>query len=164
MLGAIIGDIIGSTYEWHNVKTTKFDLFTNNSSFTDDTVLSVAVADAIPNKQKLKNPIIDEIKSRQTYAYKLREYGRKYPNAGYGEMFISWLSDPELKPYHSYGNGSAMRVSPIGFAYDSLEEVLKEAKRSAVVTHNHTVRFIGETLIYAVVVEIGIRTGPKIPR
>jgi ADP-ribosylglycohydrolase len=137
MLGAIIGDVIGSTYEWRNVKTTEFELFSSNSSFTDDTVLTIAVADAILNKQSYKNPITDEIQSQKTYAYKLREYGKKYPDAGYGQMFIEWLSDPELKPYHSYGNGSAMRVSPIGFAFNSLDEVLKEAKRSAMVTHNH---------------------------
>jgi len=137
MIGAIIGDVIGSTYEWHNVKTTEFDLFSRNTGFTDDTVLTVAIADALLNKQPCKNPIADELQSRRAYAYKLREYGRKYPNAGYGQMFIQWLSDPELKPYRSYGNGSAMRVSPIGFAFNSLDEVLKEAKRSAVVTHNH---------------------------
>lgn len=87
--------------------------------------------------ERHKNFIIDSIESKKTYAYKLREYGKKYPDAGYGQMFNEWLSSQELKPYKSYGNGSAMRVSPIGFAFDSLEDVLKEAKRSAVVTHNH---------------------------
>ncbi|KNY25881.1 ADP-ribosylation/Crystallin J1 [Pseudobacteroides cellulosolvens ATCC 35603 = DSM 2933] len=137
MLGAIISDVIGSTFEWHNVKSVDFQLFSNQSRFTDDTVMTIAIADAILNKERHKNFIIDSIESKKTYAYKLREYGKKYPDAGYGQMFNEWLSSQELTPYKSFGNGSAMRVSPIGFAFDSLEDVLKEAKRSAVVTHNH---------------------------
>ncbi|HEY9059911.1 MAG TPA: ADP-ribosylglycohydrolase family protein [Pseudobacteroides sp.] len=137
MLGAIVGDVIGSTFEWHNVKSVDFQLFSSQSRFTDDTVMTIAIADAILNKERHKNFIIDSIQSKKTYAYKLREYGKKYPDAGYGQMFNEWLSSQELKPYKSYGNGSAMRVSPIGFVFDSLEDVLKEAKRSAVVTHNH---------------------------
>lgn len=137
MFGAIIGDIIGSTFEWHNVKTVDFELFSRASRFTDDTVMTVAIADAILNKEHHKNSIIDAIESKKTYAYKLKEYGKKYPDVGYGRMFEQWLSDNDLKPYNSYGNGSAMRVSPIDFAFETLEEVLKEAKRSAIVTHNH---------------------------
>ncbi len=137
MLGAIIGDVIGSTFEWHNVKSVDFELFSSQSRFTDDTVMTIAIADAILNKEQHKNFIADSIQAKKTYAYKLREYGKKYPDAGYGHMFNEWLSSRELKPYNSYGNGSAMRVSPVGFAFNSLEEVLKEAKRSAVVTHNH---------------------------
>jgi len=137
MLGAIVGDIIGSTFEWHNVKTVDFELFSRASRFTDDTVMTVAIADAILNKEQHKNFIIDAIESKKTYVYKLKEYGKKYPDVGYGRMFEQWLSSKELKPYNSYGNGSAMRVSPVGFAFDTLEDVLKEAKRSAVVTHNH---------------------------
>jgi ADP-ribosylglycohydrolase len=137
MLGAIIGDVIGSVYEWHNVKTTEFVLFGRQSRFTDDTVMTVAVADAILNRERQSNPIADMMFSKNTYQAKLREYGRKYPDAGYGGMFIEWLSSESPKPYRSYGNGSAMRVSPVGFAFDTIEEVLKEAKRSTVVTHNH---------------------------
>jgi ADP-ribosylglycohydrolase len=137
MLGAIVGDVIGSTFEWHNVKSVDFQLFSSQSRFTDDTVMTIAIADAILNKERHKNFITDSIEAKKTYAYKLREYGKKYPDAGYGQMFNEWLLSQELKPYNSFGNGSAMRVSPIGFAFDSLEDVLKEAKRSAVVTHNH---------------------------
>jgi ADP-ribosylglycohydrolase len=123
MLGAIIGDIIGSSYEFEGIKTTDFRLFTSASRFTDDTVLTVAVADCI-----LHN--LD-------YAKTFKEYGRRYPNAGYGERFGNWLQSPDLKPYNSYGNGSAMRVSPVGFAFDTIDDVLREAGRSASPTHNH---------------------------
>lgn len=137
MFGAIAGDIIGSIFEWHNVKTTNFELFNRQSRFTDDTVMTVAIADAILNREVYGNFIIDTIEAKKAYKYKLREYGKKYPDAGYGQMFNDWLTSKELRPYKSYGNGSAMRVSPVGFAFNSLKEVLKEAKRSAVVTHNH---------------------------
>jgi ADP-ribosylglycohydrolase len=123
MIGAIAGDIIGSVFEGHPIKTTSFPLFSKSSRFTDDTVLSLAVADAILNK-------ID-------YATALKTYGRKYPHAGYGMSFYSWMQSPETKPYNSWGNGSAMRVSPVGFAFDSTEDVLREAERTARVTHNH---------------------------
>jgi ADP-ribosylglycohydrolase len=108
MIGAIAGDIIGSVFERHPIKTTSFPLFSKSSRFTDDTVLSLA-----------------------------KSYGRKYPNAGYGMSFYSWMQSPETKPYNSWGNGSAMRVSPVGFAFDSTEDVLREAERTAIVTHNH---------------------------
>ena len=123
IIGAIVGDVIGSAYEWDNVKTTKFPLFTANSDFTDDTVLTIAVADSILNKKDLKKTIW--------------EYGRKYPYRGYGGNFSEWLKSENPKPYFSYGNGSAMRVSPVGFAYNNLEQVLNVAKQTAEVTHNH---------------------------
>lgn len=123
MIGAIAGDIIGSVYEGFPIKTTEFELFTSNSRFTDDTVLTVAVADCILNGKD--------------YTKTLKEYGRLYPNAGYGGMFRHWLRSDGLGPYNSFGNGSAMRVSPVGFAFNTLEKVLSEAKRSAEVTHNH---------------------------
>lgn len=123
MLGAIAGDIIGSTHEFNPVKTTEFPLFTDNSTFTDDSVLTVAIADCIINNGR--------------YEYYLKEYGLKYPDAGYGGMFSKWLGAPGYQPYNSFGNGSAMRVSPVGFAFDTLEEVLSRAKASAIVTHNH---------------------------
>ncbi len=137
MFGAIAGDIIGSVFEWHNVKSIDFELFSRHSRFTDDTVMTIAIADAILNKDTNSNFVLDAIESKMTYASKLKEYGKKYPDVGYGQMFNQWLSSKELKPYNSYGNGSAMRASPVGFAFNSLEDVLKEAKRSAVVTHNH---------------------------
>jgi ADP-ribosylglycohydrolase len=123
LIGAIAGDIIGSVYEFANKKTTEFDLFTRRSTFTDDTVLTVAVADCII--------------SGKEYGATIREYGRKCPDIGYGGMFRQWLFSDNPQPYNSYGNGSAMRVSPVGFAFDTLEKVLAEAKRSAEVTHNH---------------------------
>ena len=123
MLGAIAGDIIGSIYEWHNIKTMEFPLFSPRSRFTDDTVLTVAVADAILN--------------RKDYARTIWEYGRRYPHAGYGGRFTQWLKGEDLLPYNSFGNGSAMRVSPVGFACNSIDEVLVEAAKSAAVTHNH---------------------------
>ncbi len=123
MLGAIAGDIIGSTFEGRPIKTTQFPLFAPHSVFTDDTVLTVAVADVVLNDMD--------------YAVVLRSYANRYPNAGYGNSFYKWMLSDEDGPYNSWGNGSAMRVSPIGFAFDTESEVLAEALRSAEVTHNH---------------------------
>ncbi len=123
MIGAIAGDIIGSSYEFRPTKTTDFDLFAPGSEFTDDTVLTVAVADCILHGKE--------------YAATFKEYGNKYRNAGYGSKFLNWVGSNTLAPYNSYGNGSAMRVSPVGFAFSSLDAVLREAERSAAVTHNH---------------------------
>jgi len=123
MLGAIAGDIIGSFYEFGRIKTTDFQLFCIDSRFTDDTVLTVALADSILTKI----PYLD----------KIMEYYNLYPKAGYGGRFKKWAQNHEMKPYNSFGNGSAMRVSPIGWAYNSLEDVLSEAEKSASVTHNH---------------------------
>jgi ADP-ribosyl-[dinitrogen reductase] hydrolase len=123
ILGAIIGDIIGSVYEWHNVKTTDFKMFGAGTDFTDDSVLTFASMDSILND-------ID-------YGTSYQKYGRNFPHRGYGGFFCSWIHADDPEPYNSYGNGSAMRVSPVGWAYDTLEEVLNQAKRSAEVTHNH---------------------------
>ena len=123
MLGGIAGDIIGSVFERFPIKSVQFPLFSPLSRFTDDTVLTVAIADAILNK-------ID-------YAITLKNFGREYPNAGYGSSFYRWIHSADSKPYNSWGNGSAMRVSPVGFAFDSVQDVLREAKKSAAVTHNH---------------------------
>ena len=123
MIGAIAGDIIGSVYERNNIKTTDFPLFTEESRFTDDTVLTVAVAHAI-----LEN--LD-------YSETLKIYGRQYPNAGYGGTFRNWIFSPGNEPYNSWGNGSAMRVSPVGWAFNTIEDVLREAEKSAAVTHDH---------------------------
>jgi ADP-ribosylglycohydrolase len=123
MIGAIAGDIIGSVFEWNRIKTTEFPLFSENSSFTDDTVMTIAVADCILH-----------VKS---YAQAFKYWGRKYPYAGYGGNFSRWLFSSSSTPYNSFGNGSAMRVSPVGFAFDTIDAILEEAKRSAEVTHNH---------------------------
>lgn len=128
MLGAIPGDIIGSVYEgrkqWMLERTTEFDpLFARNSRFTDDTVLTIAVADYILNSRDLVET--------------LKAYANTYPKAGYGKSFKRWaFGDSEL-PYNSFGNGAAMRVSPVAYAYESLDEVLRQAKFTASVTHNH---------------------------
>ncbi|HWG44960.1 MAG TPA: ADP-ribosylglycohydrolase family protein [Gemmataceae bacterium] len=124
MLGAIAGDIIGSVYEGRPIKTPYFyPLFDPLSRPTDDTVLTVALADSIL--------------SGTDYIDRLREYFLTYPHAGYGGNFMRWAMSRSRKGYNSWGNGSAMRVSPIGLAYDSLDEVLEKAKGSAEVTHNH---------------------------
>jgi ADP-ribosylglycohydrolase len=123
MLGAIIGDIIGSVYEVIDIKTTDFPLFSERSTFTDDTVLTVAIADSILNDIP--------------YEINLKKYFRMFPYAGYGGTFRAWAASESMDPYNSWGNGSAMRVSPVGFAFDTLDEVLKESRRSAAVTHNH---------------------------
>ena len=123
MLGAIAGDIIGSVYEFNNIKSTDFVLITAESDFTDDSVLTVATADCILRQG--------------SYSDFYRRYYRKYPGRGYGGMFHEWGSSDNAGPYNSFGNGSAMRVSPVGFAFDTIEEVLQEAERSAAVTHDH---------------------------
>ena len=111
MIGAIAGDIIGSVYEHHPIKTKDFPLFHPRCCFTDDTVLTIAIAKAI-----LEN---------RDYLKAVQELGRNYPYAGYGGSFIHWLHSSEPKPYNSWGNGSAMRVSPVGFAFDMIDIVLQ---------------------------------------
>ncbi len=123
MLGAIVGDIIGSVHEFTGTKKADFPLFEEGSTFTDDTVLTVAVADCLL--------------TGASYIDKLHEYTRAYPNRGYGAGFFRWATSGSREPYNSWGNGAAMRVSPVGFAGESLEGVLTEARRSAEVTHNH---------------------------
>ncbi|MFP3999880.1 MAG: ADP-ribosylglycohydrolase family protein [Desulfobacterales bacterium] len=123
MLGAIAGDIIGSVYEARPVKSKDFPLFSRKCCFTDDTVLTVAVADAIL--------------TGADYTEKFHEYFDRYPYAGFGGSFMQWAMLRSREPYYSFGNGSAMRVSPVGFAFDDIEKVLAEAERSATVTHNH---------------------------
>lgn len=126
MLGAIIGDIIGSVYEWNNIKTKDFPLFCDNCFFTDDTVMTVAVADALLNGGTAEN-----------FIESMKKFGELYPDAGYGGGFRKWLFSDDCKPYNSYGNGSAMRVSPCAWYTKSLVEAEGFAKKSAVVTHNH---------------------------
>jgi ADP-ribosylglycohydrolase len=123
MIGAIAGDIIGSVYEARPIKTVDFPLFSRHSCFTDDSVLTLAVAEAILDTTD--------------YAAALRAWARRYPNAGYGMSFFRWVFDDTAGPYNSWGNGSAMRVSPVGFAFNDEARVLKEAEKSAIATHNH---------------------------
>ena len=123
MLGSIAGDIIGSVYEFRSNKTTDFPLFQNDCIYTDDTVLTIATASSILNDIP--------------YAMSYKDFGGRYPGRGYGDRFQNWLQSETMEPYNSWGNGSAMRVSPVGFAFDTMEKVLEEAKKSAEVTHNH---------------------------
>ena len=123
MLGAIAGDIIGSRFERNPIKTTDFELFHPDCRFTDDSVLTLAVAEHI----LLGSDLIDT----------LREYFHQHPDAGYGAGFLRWASSNSREPYNSFGNGSAMRVSPVGFAFDSIDAVLAKAHAIAEVTHNH---------------------------
>lgn len=123
MLGAIIGDVIGSRFERYNTKSKTFDLYHEQCKMTDDSVLTIAVADAYMNKKG--------------YAETIKEYGRENPTAGYGSSFIGWLDSVDSKPYNSWGNGSAMRVSALSWLIDDLDELMKEAEKSAEVTHNH---------------------------
>ncbi len=124
MFGAIAGDIIGSPYEYLGFKERDFPLFSERSCFTDDTVLTVAVADAV-----LHN--LD-------FAQTLKEYGRRYPDAGYGGSFYKWMLSDSLQPYKSGCNGSAMRTTSIGFLLDDESTVLKTARKCSAVTHNHS--------------------------
>ena len=123
MIGAIAGDIVGSIYEFDNHRSKEFELFKSTSTFTDDTVLTVAVADAI---------LEDD-----SYGNKIWDYANRYPDESYGGRFIKWMNSPNPEPYNSWGNGSAMRVSPIGFAFNSISKVLIEAEKSAKISHNH---------------------------
>lgn len=123
MLGVVLGDIVGAPYELHPHKSKDFPLLGPAPRFTDDTVLAVAVADALLGDGD--------------YAAALRRWGRRYPNAGYGGTFFRWLVDDTMGPYGSWGNGAAMRVAPIGWAFDDEATVLAEAARSAMPTHDH---------------------------
>jgi ADP-ribosylglycohydrolase len=123
MLGSIAGDIIGSVYEWNRIKTKDFPLFQPHSIFTDDSVLTIAIAEAIQNQSDYRATVL--------------KYGRCYPHAGYGGAFQQWLLTTEPEPYESWGNGSAMRVSAVGFAFSDEATVLTEAKLTAAFTHNH---------------------------
>lgn len=125
MLGAIIGDIVGSRFEFNNTNSMDFELFTDESTYTDDTICTVAIADAILNGKSYKDSLL--------------EWCRKYPNpkGAYGGSFANWIHSADPQPYNSFGNGSAMRVSPIGWAFDSYQEVLEQAELSAAVSHNH---------------------------
>lgn len=123
MIGAIAGDIIGSVYEARPIKTKSFELFKPDCRFTDDSVLTIAVADSILNG----TPYVDA----------LHDYFHRYPYAGFGGTFYEWARMRSKSPYYSWGNGSAMRVSPVGYAFDDLDTVLAEAEKSAAVSHDH---------------------------
>ena len=123
MIGAIAGDIIGSVYEFERIKSKQFDLFSPDCCFTDDTVLTVALAESIL--------------TGNDYTSLMRAYYRRYPDAGYGGLFHQWARAHENQPYNSWGNGAAMRISSVGFAFDTLDKVLVRAAEYTAVTHNH---------------------------
>lgn len=131
MLGAIIGDIVGSRFEWHNIKTKDFELFTSQCSLTDDSIMSLAVAKAILACQNDYSNL-----GEQAVRF-MQEIGRLYPDCGYGGMFRQWMFTDSPKPYNSFGNGAAMRVSACGFAASTLDEATALAKMVTEVTHNH---------------------------
>ena len=133
MIGALMGDMIGAPYEFdRSPKTKDFPLFSNRSQYTDDSVMTIAVAEALMDSigrtdEEIKGALVNSMK----------KWGGIYPYAGYGSMFIRWLRSPESKPYGSFGNGSAMRVSSAGWLFDTLEETRHMARMTAEVTHNH---------------------------
>lgn len=123
MIGAILGDYVGSRFERRPQKSVEFELFHKDCRFTDDTIMTLATADALKNSRSYKEAYV--------------EWGRRNPRAGYGQLFLNWLASSNPQPYGSYGNGAAMRVSPIGWAFNSLNRTLEEAKKSAIVSHDH---------------------------
>lgn len=134
MWGALYGDIIGSVFEWHNVKTERFELFSGASHLTDDTVLNVAVADKLTHCEN-SHGFPRRREALEAYAARYRMYYARYPDAGYGQMFSQWANNTQVRRQRSYGNGAAMRACPIGYAFARLEDVLKEASLSAMPTH-----------------------------
>ena len=125
MLGAIIGDIVGSRFEFGPTPEKDFELFTDECSYTDDTICIVAIADAILNERSYKEALLD-------WCHRYPE-----PMGGYGNMFYDWLHETNPQPKNSFGNGAAMRVSPVGWLFSDWEEVIAEAKKSAEISHNH---------------------------
>lgn len=139
MIGAIIGDIVGSRFEFNNTFNTNFDLFTKDCDFTDDTICTVAVADAILQNKSFEDSLL--------------QWCRKYPNpmGAYGGSFNQWLHSADPMPYNSFGNGSAMRVSPCAIAASSDAEAIRLAIASASCTHNHTEGIIGAVVTALVI-------------
>lgn len=148
MYGAILGDIIGEPYEFdRGEKTKSFPLFCKNPCFTDDSVMTIAICDGI-----LKAGLdADEITMKNAMVKSMQEWGHKYPNAGYGRKFYIWLATKDAKPYGSYGNGSAMRVSSVGWFFDTLEKTREVARWSAEITHNHPEGIKGAEAIASVI-------------
>ena len=142
IIGTICGDIIGSAYEFHKTKDMGFKLFTPKSKFTDDTVMTCAVAEWLMDDPK---------HTHEELVRTMHRYGDNYPHSGYGGMFKKWLANHLTEPYHSFGNGSAMRVSPVGFYANTLEEALQLAQISAEVTHDHPEGIIGAQAVAATI-------------
>lgn len=133
MFGAVIGDVVGSRFEFNEYKAKDFELFTRNCTFTDDTVMTLAVAKALLAYETMP----DLAAFQKELVRVMHEIGRRYPRCGYGSHFAAWIMENQTEPYGSYGNGSAMRVAPVAWVAKSLEECEKLAAASAEVTHNH---------------------------
>lgn len=142
IIGAVCGDIIGSAYEFRKTKDWNFRLFTPRSKFTDDTVMTCAVAEWL---------VEDPTHSHEQLVKIMHRYGEEYPHAGYGGMFKRWLENKWTEPYNSFGNGSAMRVSPCGYYAKSFDEAFQLAQISAEVTHNHPEGIIGAQAVAAMI-------------
>lgn len=145
MLGAIIGDIAGSVYEFNNHKSKDFPFLRTECRFTDDSVMTIAVGNVC---RKIKNATV--ITNWETsFCHEMHHLGNAYPDCGYGRRFLQWLESAEPKPYNSMGNGSAMRVSPIALISDTMEECLHLARLSALPTHNHPEGILGAQAVAA---------------
>lgn len=131
MLGAIIGDIVGSRFEWDNNRSKDFEFFTDKCFITDDSIMSLAVAKAILESKKDYSDLPEN-----TIKY-MQKIGRNYPDCGYGGSFYGWIFSDNPQPYNSYGNGSAMRISAVGFSAESLEETKRLSELVTNVSHNH---------------------------
>ena len=146
MYGAIMGDIVGSVYEWDNIKTKEFPLFVPASRYTDDSAMSIAVAEALLDTMEKSRE-----ERRKEVAWSMQKWGRRYPDAGYGGRFYDWLYMRNPKPYRSWGNGSAMRASAAGWLFDTLEETREAAADTACVTHDHPEGIKGAEAVAAVI-------------
>ncbi len=142
MIGAIIGDIVGSRFEFNNTNKTDFELFTSDCDYTDDTICTIAIADAILNKKSYKNSLL--------------EWCRKYPapKGAYGASFARWIHSEDPQPYNSYGNGSAMRVSPVGWLFDGYQKTITQAQLSALPSHNHINGIFGAECVAALIFKL----------
>jgi len=147
MIGSIIGDVVGVPFEFAPTKDKDFVMFSNSATFSDDSILTIATADALLNKL--------------TYEEAYLKWSKNYPRRGYGNMFLEWIENDDRKPYNSYGNGSAMRVSPIAYLpFGNISEVMLEAKKTSEVTHNHEEGIRGAQAIAAVIF-LAINNIPK---
>ena len=132
--GATLGDYIGSRFEWHNIKTKNFNLFDNRCHPTDDTIMTLAVQEAC---ERIKSECCNDERAKEIFVECMQSWGRVFQHVGYGKSFKAWIFNPNPKPYNSWGNGSAMRVSPIAWAFNTLKDVEHYAALSSEVTHNH---------------------------
>ena len=135
MIGAILGDIVGSIYEFDNIKTKEFELFDKECFFTDDSVMTIAIAEALMQTEEINEENLEDFKENLITV--MHEIGVKYPDCGYGGHFLVWILRNKREPYNSFGNGSAMRVSAVGWYAKTLEEAELIARATAEVSHNH---------------------------